>query len=81
MSDVTEMLDQLSTGSVPLETVVADFSARTWPQRTPAEDELSDPEPAPEDSFSEVSGYYAMGKITDEQYAALADAATGAMKG
>lgn len=86
MSDVTDQLDQLAAGQVDLDAVVSDFGSRQWPQPDPqptsdpfqAED--MDPEPDPEGSFSEVAGYYARGKINDEQYAALAEAAAGAMK-
>lgn len=79
MSDVTKMLDQLGSGAIELDAVASAFASRKWPQRARATDELQDPEPDPEGSFAEVAGYYAMGRINDEQYAALAQAAAGAM--
>jgi len=85
MSDVTDQLDQLAAGQIDLDAVVSDFGSRQWPQpdpepNDPFEAEDSDPEPDPEGSFAEVAGYYARGKLTDDQYAALAQAAAGAMK-
>lgn len=89
MSAVTDLLDQLEAGEVELGEVVADFRSRTWPQ-TPRQEpkdatevfarDLEDPEEPPEGSFGEVATYYSMGKIDDQQYAALATAAAEAMK-
>lgn len=80
MSDVTKLLDQLGSGATTVDAVAKAFASRAWPKRAPAADELSDPEPNPEGSFAEVAGYYAMGRINDEQYRVLATAAAGAMK-
>jgi len=85
MSDVTQLLDQIGAGQTTVDAVAADFAKRKWPvppQPTgdAFEQDAQDPEPDPEGSFSEVAGYYAMGKLDDQQYAALAQAAAGAMK-
>ena len=89
MSAVTDLLDQLVGGEATLEEVAEDFRGRSWPQ-TPREEprdvteayarELQDPEEPPEGGFAEVAAYYAMHKIDDEQYAALAAAAAEGMK-
>lgn len=86
MSDVTDELDQLAAGDIDLDQVVADFRTRQWPSAPePADDDpftldAQDPEVEPPGAFIEVSTYYSMGKINDEQYAALAQAAAEAMK-
>jgi hypothetical protein len=77
MSDVTDQLDQLAAGQVQLDAVARTSPAVSGRRGAPAtgdpfEVEDQDPEPDPEGSFSEVAGYYAMGKLDDDQYAALA---------
>jgi hypothetical protein len=87
MSDVTDLLDRLAAGTTTLDDVVRDFEKRDWP--TAPDDKAreaaalagADPEPIPEGSFAEVSSAYVSGQIDDEQYAALATAAAGAMSG
>lgn len=89
MSDVTDTLDQLIAGEVTLDEVADQFRARSWPRRERVETsdatglfrlDAQDPEEDPEGAFSEVAGYYAMHRIDDQQYAALAEAAAEAMK-
>jgi hypothetical protein len=84
MSDVTEALAALQAGGRTLDEVVAMFRSRTWPvPATPPPGTLADEAfpPEPEGSFAEVSVAYSAGVITDEQYAALAEAAAQAMPG
>jgi hypothetical protein len=86
VSAVTDLLDRLIAGDVPLQRVAADFATRSWPSG-PSDAKLNadamsfaDPEPfAAANTFAEVEAYYAQHKITDEQYAALAKAAASAM--
>jgi hypothetical protein len=85
MSEVTELLAQLHAGSMSLEEVADRFRRRQWPGRpaTPrtAYEALAaeerDPEPPVEGSFQEVHAAYMRHELTDDQYAALADAVSG----
>ena len=81
MSEVTDALEGLAAGRLPLEQVAAMFAARRWPaavrpgDRTLA-DEAFPPEPA--GSFTEVSVAFSSGLISAEQYGVLARAASRA---
>ncbi|MEE1798227.1 hypothetical protein PUR57_05975 [Streptomyces sp. JV176] len=77
MSEVTDLLTALRTGSMTLEQVAGRFRRLHWrhpaPPRAPA---LADPEPPLPDSFEEVVMAYARHELTDEQYETLLHAAT-----
>lgn len=89
MSDIADLLDSLTAGDIDLDAVADAFRTRTWPRRVRDapkdvtelyEADLADPEPEPEGSFTEVAAAYAARRITDDQYATLAEAAASAMK-
>lgn len=83
MSAVGEMLDKLSGGQMTTDEAAAAMNEVTWPGQSPTgrtlEDIESDPDPKvmePGD-FGEIESAYVEGKITLEQYEALATAAMG----
>lgn len=86
MSEVTDLLNKLRAGTLPLDKVAEAFKTRKWPKgpakhttyEALATADMGDPEPAVEGSFDEVSAAYALGQITDKQYAVLAKAAAAA---
>lgn len=87
MSEITDMLAQLRTGSMSLEEVATRFRQRQWPGRDMASSrdaqeafaaEERDPEPLLEGSFEEVHAAYMRHELTKDQYAALAKAAAEA---
>ena len=86
---VTDLIDALQTGTMSLEEVAQHFRERSWPGRpTPrptsyvelAAASISDPEPDPPGSFSEVTAAYDRGKLDRTQYRVLAEAAAEAMR-
>lgn len=89
MSDVTDQLDQLVDGTVDLEAVADTFRQRVWPL-APRPDtveytdlarrDVADPDAAPEGSFLEVAAYWTAGKLDDDQFNVLSEAAADAMK-
>ena len=89
MSAVTDLLDQLVAGSKSVDDVAEEFRTYAWPLgRPPAASgeeaftrSLEDPEAPVEGSFFDVSNYHVSGKITDDQYDVLAQAAAEGMKG
>lgn len=90
MSEVTDLLAQLRTGSMTLEEVAARFRARQWstrdvpPSGTAHEAlvaEQRDPEPLLEGSFDEVDAAYIRHELTKDQYVVLSQAAAEAGQG
>jgi hypothetical protein len=84
MSEVTDLLQQLTDGKITLEELAAKFAQRTWPsspQLSPTQKlnrawaNETDVE-TPPNSFEEVRSAWFSHEITDEQYAALKDAVT-----
>lgn len=86
MSEVTDALRELQAGTRSIEDVEQMFRSRSWPKPAPiAKDgesllkaELTDKDPAPEGSFSEVASAFYSGIITIDQYEVLAQAANAA---
>jgi hypothetical protein len=80
---VGDTLDKLADGRITTDEAVTAMSEVTWPDRPPAgrtlEDIESDPDPKAMEpgDFGEVESAYVEGKITLEQYEALATAAMG----
>lgn len=79
MSEVTELLAGLRSGALGLDEVVARFRQRSWPAPPPPDCRtMADPAETTPGSFEEVVLAYARRDITDEQYAALLEAASSA---
>jgi hypothetical protein len=80
---VGDTLDKLADGRITTDEAAAAMSEVTWPDRPPVgrtlEDIESDPDPKAMEpgDFGEVESAYMEGKITLEQYEALATAAMG----
>ena len=80
MSEVTDLIDAYRAGELTLDELAQRFHDRVWPTPRPAartvdelyERELEDPEPPAEGSFDEVVNAYHAGKITGDEYKALA---------
>lgn len=87
MSAVTDLLDQLAAGRKTVDEVAEEFRNHPWPvtraaTTDPAEGfrrDIEDPEEPADGSFFYVALYRSMGKITPEQYEALATAAAEGM--
>jgi hypothetical protein len=83
VSAVGEVLDKLSGGQMTTGEATAAMNEVTWPDRPPTgrtlEDIESDPDPMAMEpgDFGEVESAYVEGRITLEQYEALATAAMG----
>ncbi|MFJ2218033.1 hypothetical protein ACIQVO_37805 [Streptomyces sp. NPDC101062] len=76
MSEVTDLLTALRTGSMTLEQVAGRFRRLHWRHPAPRQGRaLADPEPPLADSFEEVVMAYSRHELTDEQYEALLYAA------
>ena len=83
MTTVTEVLAKLTGGEMTTEQAASAMNEVTWPDRPPAgrtlEEIEGDPDPKamqPGD-FGEVEQAYVDGRITLQQYEALANAAMG----
>lgn len=82
-NEVTTMIDSLQSGEMSLDEVAQRFRERSWP-RMPRREPRSyiemaaaaqqDPEPYIPGSFDDVVAAYDLGKITDAEYAVLAEA-------
>jgi hypothetical protein len=90
MSDVTDLLGQLSDGSVTVADVADQFRRRQWPSAAKpdttdytalARRTVTDPDAPPPGSFLEVAAAWHDGTLTDDQFTALAQAAADAIKG
>ncbi len=84
------MLEALHDGKMSLEEVAERFRTRKWPRRSkpPARtyrelalEQLGDPEPYEPNSYDDVAAAYHSGRLTDAQYAVLAQAIADAQKG
>ena len=82
-TEVTELINALRNGSMSLDEVAQRFRERSWPRLRGAEPQTyldlarasqQDPEPYVPGSFDDVVAAYDRGKITDEEYAVLAEA-------
>jgi hypothetical protein len=82
-NEVSDLLDALHEGTLSLEEVAERFRHRKWPRRqeqTPASlhdlatAELEDPDPYIPGSYDDVVLAYDQHRLTDEQYAELAEA-------
>jgi len=89
MSEVTELISALNDGTMTLEQVAQRFRERSWPRsRRPwktsylelAAAAEQDPEPYVPGSFDDVAAAYDLGKITDDEYAVLAEAVAEAKR-
>lgn len=75
VSEVTDALQALADGERNLDDVAQFFREREWPRR--ADPNSDDQAPG---SFAEVANAYSSGLINHDQYVALAQAATEAMR-
>jgi hypothetical protein len=82
-NEVADLLTALHEGSLSLDEVAGRFRARLWPGRPAAHAQshldlaaadLHDPEPYIPGSYDDVVSAYDQGRLTDAQYAVLADA-------
>ena len=82
-SEVIDLLNALYEGTLSLAEVAERFRARSWPRQPAtrakthldlAEADLRDPEPYVPGSFDDLVSAYDHGRLTDTQYAALAEA-------
>jgi hypothetical protein len=89
-SEVTQLIDALSSGRMSLEQVAARFRERSWPEAPRPEPQSylemaaaaqEDPEPYIPGSFDDVIKAYDLGKITDHEYAVLSEAVAESLRG
>jgi len=82
-SEITDMIDALRNGTMTLDEVANKFRQRSWPRRTGpaprtylelAAASQQDPGLLVPNSFDDVVVAYDLGKVTDEEYAVLAQA-------
>jgi hypothetical protein len=82
-NEVAELLTALHEGTLSLDEVAERFKARSWPRQAAshmqshlelAEADLRDPDPYHPGSYDDVVSAYDQGKLTDAQYAVLAEA-------
>lgn len=83
-SEVTQLIDALCSGTMSLEEVASRFRRRSWPRMQKPEPETylelaaaaqEDPEPYIPGSFDDVVVAYDQGKLTDDEYTVLSEAA------
>ena len=88
-TEITDLLEALSSHRMTLDEVAQRFRDRSWPGRTTprptshferAKSALEDPEPDLPGSFSEVTTAYDRGELTRAEYRVLAEAAAEAMR-
>jgi hypothetical protein len=86
-NEVAELLDALHEGNMTLDEVADRFRKRSWPTRSSrrprsfleaAAADMEDPEPYIPGSYDDVVAAYDRGRLTDDQYAVLAEAITEA---
>lgn len=84
MSDVNDLIESLRDGSMTLDEVAQRFRERSWPRRrTPlpasylelAAAAQEDPEPYLPGSFDDVAAAHQDGRISDDEYEVLSEAA------
>jgi hypothetical protein len=89
MSDVTELLDQLTSGATTVDDVADAFRKRTWPVAPKpdttsytdlARRDASDADAPPPGSFLEVAAAWHAGTLPDDQFQTLSSAAAEAMQ-
>ncbi len=89
ISEVTQAIEDLSSGAKTIEEVAELFKTRSWPDKPnqPStslaeinQRELQDYEPEPVGSRSEITLAWMMDKINDAQYKMLSDAAYSGLK-
>ncbi|SRR6266568_2474744 len=82
-NEVIDLLDALYRGEMTLDAVAQRFRDRKWPRRRRpqptthlelAAAELEDPEQYVPGSYDDVAAAYHRGRLTDAQYAVLAEA-------
>jgi hypothetical protein len=83
-SEIPELIDALRDGSLTLDQVAERFRARSWPRRTApppttylelATAAQQDPEPNQPGSFDDVVAAYDQGRLSDDEYEVLSEAA------
>lgn len=88
-TEVTDLLNALSGGTMSLDEVAQRFRDRSWPRRAKplpttylelAAAAQDDPDPYVPGSFDDVDAAYYQGKITDDQYEVLAEAMAESMR-
>jgi hypothetical protein len=88
-TEVTDLLDALSDGTLSLDEVAQRFRDRSWPRRAKplpttylelAAAAQEDPDPYVPGSFDDVDAAYYQGKVTDDQYEVLAEAMADSMR-
>jgi hypothetical protein len=85
--EVSEVIAALQDGQMTVEEAAEDFRGRDWPTTPPAPtvngiiDERADPEVEPSGSFSEVEQAFVEGRLDQETYGTLAEAAAEAIAG
>jgi hypothetical protein len=89
-SEVTDLIDALTDGTMTLDEVAQRFRERSWPGRTTvppatylelATAAQQDPEPDVPGSFDDVTAAYDRGQLSRAQYRALAEAAAESADG
>jgi len=81
-NEVRDLLDALNAGTMTLEEVAQRFRTRKWPDRAEPSTasrielaaELEDPDPYIPGSYDDVVAAYDLGRLSDDQYAVLAEA-------
>ena len=88
-NEVIDLLTALHKGTLSLSEVAERFRARSWPTHSVtaaqthldlAEEDLKDPEPYIPGSYDDVMAAYDQGKLTDAQYAVLAEAVADSVR-
>jgi hypothetical protein len=88
-TEVTTLIDALRDRTLTLDQVAERFRQRSWPRRTTplptsylehAAAAEEDPEPYVPDSFDDVVAAYDLGRVSDQEYAVLAEAAAESMR-
>jgi hypothetical protein len=83
-SEIPDLIDALRDGSLTLDQVAERFRARSWPRRTApppttylelATAAQQDPEPHQPGSFDDVVAAYDQGRLSDDEYEVLSEAA------
>lgn len=88
-NEVVELLDALYQGNMAVDEVAEHFRSRSWPSRGRSQKQtyldiaaadMEDPDPYIPGSYDDVVAAYDRGRLTDEQYAILANAIAQAIR-